>query len=114
MYGLSILLLLAISVSSLPLSLLHHHDHKNECDIASNIPLKFKKEKDTYPKHYHEHDADCYLCFNSHLLNTCLDVNATNQYLFGIQFNYTIKNYSINAISIIELKGRAPPISSRV
>lgn len=109
-YGLSILLLLAISVSSLPLSLLHQHEHVNECDIASSIPDKFKKEKDTYPKHYHTFEADCFLCFENHLTKTYTKVNLSNTVLRSIKIVYTQKNISVPKISVVELKGRDPPV----
>ena len=108
-YGLSLLLLLTISISSLPLSLLHHHEHVNECDIASAIPDKFKKEKDQYPKHYHTFETDCFLCFENHLTKTYTTLEVSNIFLSSIQFVYTQKIVNVPSISIIDLKGRDPP-----
>ena len=108
-YGLSLLLLLTISISSLPLSLLHHHEHVNECDIASAIPDKFKKEKDQYPKHYHTFETDCFLCFENHLTKTYTKFELSNTLLNSICFVYTQKTFTVPSISIIDLKGRDPP-----
>jgi len=109
LFGLSLLLVLCISFSSLPLSLLHHHDHENDCDIALNIPQKYKKEKDQYPKHYHTHESDCYLCFENHLSNSFEKLTRFTFVLSAISVQYFESNYAIQYTSPVLVKGRAPP-----
>lgn len=108
-YGFSILLLICISISSLPLSLLHHHDHKNDCDVSSNIPLKFKKEKDTYPKHFHSHSKECFLCFQSSFSSTNEVTVFTKTILSASDVEFISKSYFLQTLTLIELKGRGPP-----
>ncbi len=108
-YGFSVLLLICISMSSLPLSLLHHHDHKNDCDVSSNIPSKFKKEKDSYPKHYHSHSKECFLCFQSHFSSTNEVKVYTKTILSASDVVFISKNYIPQSLKLIELKGRGPP-----
>ncbi len=110
LYGLSIFLLICISISSLPLSLLHHHDHKNDCDVASNLPSNLKKDKDTYPKHYHSHSDDCFLCFKSHLSSAKENVVYSKISLNFNRIIYVDRISSICSLHIIELKGRSPPL----
>ncbi len=109
LYGLSLLLVLCISFSSLPLSLLHHHDHENDCDIALNIPQKYKKEKDQYPKHYHTHESDCYLCFENHLSNSFEKLTRFTFVLSAISIYYFEQKNTYQYTSLVHLKGRAPP-----
>ncbi len=108
-YSFSVLLLICISMSSLPLSLLHHHDHKNDCDVSSNIPSKFKKEKDSYPKHYHSHSKECFLCFQSHFSSTNEVKVYTKTILSASDVVFISKNYIPQSLKLIELKGRGPP-----
>lgn len=104
--------MLTVSISSLPLSLLHHHEHANDCDIASSIPNKFKKEKDDYPKHYHTHEADCFLCYENHLSNAKETDAITKTILSSCNIILSEKLYVVHQISIIDLKGRDPPFYS--
>ncbi len=109
LYGLSLLLVLCISFSSLPLSLLHHHDHENDCDIALNIPQKYKKEKDQYPKHYHTHDSKCFLCFENHLSNSFEKLTSFTFVLNAISVLYFEQANNFYYTSLVHRKGRAPP-----
>jgi hypothetical protein len=109
LYGLSIFILICISISSLPLSLLHHHDHKNECDVTSSLPTKLKKDKDLYPKHYHSHADECFLCFNSHFSSAKENTVHTKAVLFSNKIVFIERILPILSHPIIELKGRGPP-----
>lgn len=109
LYGLSLFILICISISSLPLSLLHHHDHKDECDVVSNLPAKLKKDKDLYPKHYHSHADECFLCFNSHFSSAKENTVHTKTVLFSNKIIFIDRILTIHSYPIIELKGRGPP-----
>lgn len=107
-------MLLCISISSLPLSLLHHHEHQLTCEAGVDIPLKFKKDKDQYNKHFHSHEKECFLCFQSHLSSTKENIIYTKIVLNGIDVFFIEKEYQVKNISLIELKGRSPPSFSLV
>jgi len=105
-------MLLCISISSLPLSLLHHHEHEPTCEAGVNIPLKFKKDKDLYDKHIHSHGKECFLCFQSHLSNAKINTVFSKILLSSIDVFYIDQVYQLKNISLIELKGRSPPCFS--
>lgn len=109
LYGLSVLILICISVSSMPLSLLHHHDHKNDCDVASNLPAKLKKDKDLYPKHYHSHGDECFLCFKTHFSKVKEGNIYSKTILISNKIVFVDGIYFIQSLANIELKGRGPP-----
>jgi hypothetical protein len=105
------LLILSISISSLPLSLLHAHDHAQVCEVNSDTPLKFRIDKDASPVHLHEHQDDCYLCFQNHS-------SAIKQNIIGFQileFSKSIKYFfitsDVQSVVIFYTLGRAPPQS---
>lgn len=107
-------MLLCISMSSMPLSLLHHHEHHLPCEAGVNIPLKFKKDKDLFNKHFHSHDKECFLCFQSHFSNAKINTVYTKVVLNGIDVLFIEKKYQIKSNLIIEFKGRGPPATSIV
>lgn len=108
-YVLSVLLMFSIGISSMPLSLLHHHEHENECDIASNIPEKFKKEKNQYPKHYHSFEKECFLCFETHFSKANNHNSISKKIINYKLFEFVVCDSKIQQTFIVELKGRGPP-----
>lgn len=109
LYGLSLFILICISISSLPLSLLHHHDHNDECDVVSNLPAKLKKDKDLYPKHYHSHSDECFLCFTTHFSKANENIVYSKIILNSNKILFFDRIHSTESLNIIELKGRSPP-----
>ncbi len=103
------MVLLCITIASLPLSLLHHHEHENKCEVALNIPTKYKKEKDLYPKHYHSHEKECFLCFQNHFSKSYSETNTFSTIL--VSRNITFKECIPQLLhpSFIEINGRGPP-----
>lgn len=106
------MLLLSIGIASVPILLLHHHSHTNDCDVAENIPNKFKKEKDHYPKHYHTFEKECFLCFETHFSNAIQNSFIKRNITRSLVLVYSdISSFEIQN-KYINLKGRSPPIFS--
>ena len=105
------LLILSISISSLPLSLLHTHDHAPVCEVNSDTPLKFRVDKDASPVHLHQHQDECYLCFQNHS-SAIKPISIGFQIVeFSKSFKYYFITSDVQSVVIFYTQGRAPPQS---
>ncbi len=108
---LSYLLILSVSISSLPTSLLHHHHHAPVCEVNSDIPIEFRADDDASPVHLHEHQEECFLCFQNHFSA----VKENVQQYIDIKVYTTLKYFTLPSelfsITLYNFQGRAPPIS---
>ncbi len=105
------LLILSISISSLPLSLLHTHEHAQVCEVNSDTPLKFRNDKDASPVHLHEHQADCYLCFQNHVTSDKSNVITYQVLEFSKSIKYFFITSDVQSVVKFYIQGRAPPLS---
>ncbi len=105
------MLILSISISSLPLSLLHTHEHAQVCEVNSDTPLKFRNDNDASPVHLHEHQSDCYLCFQNHI--SAVRPNIVTYKL--VELSQTLKYFfitsDVKSDVLFYSQGRAPPLS---
>lgn len=103
------LLILSISISSLPLSLLHAHEHAQVCEVNSDTPLKFRNDNDASPVHLHEHQDECYLCFQNHI--SAVKSNIVTYKL--VELTQTLKYFfitsDVKSDVLYYTQGRAPP-----
>lgn len=105
------LLILSISISSLPLSLLHAHDHAQVCEVNSDTPLKFRIDKDASPVHLHQHQDECYLCFQNHSSAIKPNIIGFQILEFSKTFKYYFITSDVQSVVIYYTQGRAPPQS---
>lgn len=93
------------------MSLLHAHEHAQVCEVNSNTPLKFRNDKDASPVHLHEHQDDCYLCFQNHI---SADKPIIISYQL-VELSQTLKYFfitsDVQSVVLFYTQGRAPPQS---
>lgn len=103
------MLILSISISSLPLSLLHAHEHTQVCEVNSNTPLKFRNDKDASPIHLHQHQDDCFLCFQNHISADNSNILTYEYIEFSQSLKYFFISSDVQSELIFYTQGRAPP-----
>ena len=105
------LLILSISISSLPLSLLHTHEHAQVCEVNSDTPIKFRNDNDASPVHLHEHQSDCYLCFQNHISADKVSVSSYKLVELSQTLKYFFITSDVKSDVLYYTQGRAPPQS---
>jgi hypothetical protein len=103
-----IFMLLAFCFAMVPFAAFHHHE--TVCDIASDVPLKFRKEKDHSKHHIHQLEGKCFVCSNAIIKNfTSISPGNITIQQFDIA-EYFSSYYFYTFTSIVELNNKAPPL----
>src|SRR5688572_18663963 len=108
-YYVSLIMLMVMGFSIIPLSALHHHENERVCDVASAIPTKYKKEKDQSRHHFHTYSKSCFLCTNAPVnikADICIQENIHNDFFSNIEHFYF---YAYSYSSKVSYANKAPP-----
>ncbi len=102
-------LLFVLTMTIVPFAAFHHHEEKEICDVASDIPEKYKHEKDNAKHHYHSYERDCYICLHFKIHQACI-VHAPVSYQTATAFEYSNTYLQKVFLTNFQYKAsRAPP-----
>ena len=109
-------LLFNILFVSMPIQVLHKHDHKEVCELTkSNIDvsqLTFVEKIISLPQHFHEKEYDCEFCkIFSQQKSVYFNTSTTNKELKIISYFYRSIDLSIFIeLFVYTISNRGPPL----